>query len=89
MKRGRSKSRPGPNANDIAFPPPYAEQSKYLVLADKFLSSDGSEAPGSETAQNVISIESGESFRRHKKKRSQQEGKHDLLAGSQGDTRVS
>jgi hypothetical protein len=51
MRGGRRKPSPEEDASDIAFPPPYSDQGKYLILADKFLSSGESEAP-----ENVISV---------------------------------
>jgi hypothetical protein len=39
MRGGRRKPSPEEDASDIAFPPPYSDQGKYLILADKFLSS--------------------------------------------------
>jgi hypothetical protein len=43
MKRGRLKTKAGgPHIDDLSFPPPYCEQAKYLALANKFLSMNGS-----------------------------------------------
>jgi hypothetical protein len=61
MKRTRLKKvfeKPG--ADDLAFPPPYSEQAKYLLLADKFLSTQGSR-------HNIVPIDTGKHFRRRSK----------------------
>jgi hypothetical protein len=50
----------GPHGGDLAFLPPYSEQAKYLLLADKFLSPNGSR-------HNVVSIDGGKHFQRGKK----------------------
>lgn len=46
--------------NDISFLPPYSEQARYLFLADKYLSLDGS--------RNVVHIDSSRHFKRYRKK---------------------
>ena len=53
------KKAEGPH-DDISFSPPYSEQAKYLLLADKFLSTNGSR-------HNVFSIDSGKTLQRGKK----------------------
>jgi len=47
-------------ADDLSFPPPYPEQSKFLLIAEKFLSTNGSR-------HNVVSIESSKHFKGTKK----------------------
>lgn len=43
MKRSRlNNTAQAPDAEDLSFPPPYSEQAKFLLLADKFLSLDSS-----------------------------------------------
>lgn len=59
MKRSRLKKKAEGPHDDISFLPPYSEQAKYLVLADKFLSSNG--------WWHVISIDTGKTFPRGKK----------------------
>ena len=44
--------------DDLSFPPPYSEQAKYLALANKFLSLNGS---------RVVQIDSAKHFQRAKK----------------------
>jgi hypothetical protein len=61
MKRTRLKKVAGkPHGNDLSFPPPYSEQAKYLLLADKFLSTNGSR-------HDVVSIDRSKHFQRGKK----------------------
>jgi hypothetical protein len=62
MKRTRKKAVPKPPADDLSFIPPYCEQAPYLLLADKFLSLDGSR-------QKVGSVDSNKRFRRTKKQK--------------------
>ena len=60
MKHSRLKKKAGGPHDDISFLPPYSEQAKYLLLADKFLSTNGSR-------YNVISIDGGKNVQRGKK----------------------
>jgi hypothetical protein len=61
MKRSRLKKQArGPQVDDLSFLPPYSEQSKFLLLADKFLSTHGSR-------HNVVSIENSKQFKGTKK----------------------
>ena len=63
MKRGRLKIQAGrPHADDLSFLPPYSEQAKYLLLADKFLSTNGAR-------HNVVQIESSRYFHNAKKRK--------------------
>jgi len=63
MKSSRlNKKTEEPHGDDLAFLPPYSEQAKYLHLADKALSTNGSR-------HNVVSIDSSKHFRRRKKTR--------------------
>jgi hypothetical protein len=57
MKRSRlKKEAERPHEDDLSFPPQYSEQSKYLILADKFLSLNG-------PRRNVVSIDSSKHFK--------------------------
>jgi hypothetical protein len=47
-------------ADDLAFVPPFSDQAKYLFLADKFLSTNGSR-------DKIVSIDSSKHFQRGKK----------------------
>jgi len=61
MKNSRLKKKTEePHGDDLAFLPPYSEQAKYVLLADKALSKNGSR-------HNVVSIDSSKHFRREKK----------------------
>jgi len=63
MKRSRLKKKAvWPHADDLSFLPPYSEQAKYLILADKFLSTNG-------TRHNVVQIDSSKHFQRTQKKK--------------------
>jgi hypothetical protein len=62
MKRSRRKKKAQePDAHDLSFPTPYAEQAKYLYLADRFLSTNG-------TRHNVVRIDTHKNFKANKKK---------------------
>ena len=64
MKRSRLKKKTEvPGVDELAFPPPFSEQAKYLALADKFLSMNGTRH------KNVIRIDSSKHFKRYKSKR--------------------
>jgi len=61
MKRIRLKTQAkGPHADDLSFPPPFSEHAKYLALADKFLSANG-------TRRSVGQIDSSKHFQHGKK----------------------
>jgi hypothetical protein len=64
-KRTRQKLAPPPEENDLAFPPPFSEQAKYLALADQFLASNQSLPV---TDSNLVSIESSKAFKKRKHK---------------------
>jgi hypothetical protein len=64
-KSARKKPTPPPEQNDLAFPPPYPAQAKYLALADQFLSSSASLQ---DAESKVVSIESGKAFNKRKHK---------------------
>ena len=53
--------------NDLSFPPPFHQQSKYLALADIFLCSDAVQEGND---KKVRSIDTSHYFRKLKKKRS-------------------
>lgn len=62
MKRSRPKQMAKrPHVDDLSFLPPYSEQAKYLLLADKFLSTDG--------FHNLVAIDSHKHFKRKKKRK--------------------
>lgn len=56
MNRGRLKlvHKRKPQVDDLSFMPAYAEQGKYLVLADTFLAQNGNGKPQHD---NLVSIE--------------------------------
>jgi hypothetical protein len=61
MKRSQQKKTvEEPQAEDLSFPPPYTEHAKYLLLADKFLSTNGH--------RNVVSIDGSKHFRYPKRR---------------------
>ena len=61
MKRSRMKIQAkGSHTDDLSFPPPFSEQAKYLALADKFLSTNG-------TRRNEGQIDSSKHFEDGKK----------------------
>jgi len=63
MKRTRLKKvAQKARTDDLAFLPPYSDQAKYLLLADKFLSTNRSR-------DAVVSIDSSKHFRHGKKPR--------------------
>jgi hypothetical protein len=63
MKHSRLKKKAaGPQVDDLSFLPPYSEQAKYLLLADKFLSTNG-------VRGNVVRIDSSKHFQRGNKKK--------------------
>lgn len=60
MKRARLKKVAQKPDDDLAFLPPYSEQAKYLLVADNFLSTNGSR-------HYLISINGSEHSQREKK----------------------
>jgi hypothetical protein len=58
MKRTRLKQQAKGPHEDLSFLPPYSDQAKYLLLADKFLSTNGH--------RNVVRIDSSKHFKRGK-----------------------
>lgn len=67
MNRSRLKlvhKRKPQEDDDFSFMPPYAEQAKYLMLADKFLALNGTHSSG----EKVVSIEHEEKNLQSKKR---------------------
>ena len=64
MKRSRLEAKAEtPHVDDLSFPAPFSEQSKYLALADKFLSTNGTRN------KNVAQIDSSRHFQKTTKKK--------------------